>query len=281
MSDEITQTGSVVTDAGSSAAPTQDWRTAIPEDLRSDPSLTDIKDVGNLAKSYINSQKLIGKNRISLPGEGATNQEWGQFYDSLGRPEKPDAYNFGERPVMAEGLEYDEQFEGAFKNLAHQAGLTSNQAKTLFDGYHEYVNGKVTSEGQDSAAQAGQWVDSLKKEFGKAYDERVDLAQRAVQTYGSPELNEWLDNTGMGNNPMIVKMFAKIGEGLAEGRSDATSQRSFTMTPDQARQEIARYNRDSDFMQAYNSGDHGGHAEAVAKMNNLFQLAYPDETPIS
>lgn len=281
MSDEVTQTGSVVTDAGSSAAPTQDWRTAIPEDLRSDPSLTDIKDVGNLAKSYINSQKLIGKNRIALPGENATDQEWGQFYDSLGRPEKPEAYNFGDRPVMPEGMQYDEQFETTFKGLAHQAGLTPQQAKTLYDGYHNYVGNKMTSEGQDTEAQANQWVDSLKKEFGKAYDERVDLAQRAVETYGSPELNEWLDNTGMGNNPMIVKMFAKIGEGLAEGVADSTSQRSFTMTPDQARQEIARYNRDGDFMNAYNNGDHTSHAEAVQKMNNLFQLAYPDETPIS
>lgn len=278
---EVTQTGSVVTNAGSSAAPTQDWRTGIPEDLRSDPSLADIKDVGNLAKSYVNSQKLIGKNRISLPGEDATDQEWGQFYNSLGRPEQPDAYNFGERPVMPEGVQYDEQFEGTFKNLAHTAGLTPKQAKQIYDGYHEYVGNKLTSEGQTSEAQASQWVDSLKQEFGKAYDERVDLAQRAVETYGSPELTEWLDNTGMGNNPMIVKMFAKIGENLAEGRPDISSQRSFTMTPDQARQEISRYNRDSDFMNAYNSGDHAGHAQAVQKMNNLFQLAYPDDNPIA
>jgi len=52
------------------------------------------------------------------------------------------------------------------------------------------------------------------------------------------------------------------------------------MTPDQARQEIARFNRDPEFMKAYQDSENQGHSEAVEKMNALFQLAYPDETPV-
>ena len=52
------------------------------------------------------------------------------------------------------------------------------------------------------------------------------------------------------------------------------------MTPDQARQEIARFNRDPEFMKAYQNGDNPNHSEAVEKMNALFKLAYPDETPV-
>ena len=79
---------------------------------------------------------------------------------------------------------------------------------------------------------------------------------------------------------MFVKLFAKIGEGVAEGRSDTASARAFTMTPDQAKQEIARYNRDGEFMKAYSSGDHTGHQAALDKMNSLYKLAFPDETPV-
>ena len=79
---------------------------------------------------------------------------------------------------------------------------------------------------------------------------------------------------------MFVKLFAKIGEGIAEGGTDAAQARSFVMTPQQAQQEIARYNRDQTFMTAYTSGDHVGHREAVAKMDSLYKLAYPDETPV-
>ena len=284
MSDQE-QTGSVIT--GSSDAPATDaqapadWRSGLPEDIRNDPSLADIKDVGAMAKSYINGQKLIGKNRISLPGEGATDEEWSAFHSQLGRPEKSSLYDFGERPALPDGLEYDEGFETAYKDLAFKAGLTSQQAKTIFDGYHEYIQSKSTLEGENTAAQSAAWVESLKKEFGKAYNERVELASRAVDTYGDGDLKEWLDNSGMGNNPMMVKLFAKIGEGIAEGRSDSVQDRGFIMTPDQAKQEIARYNRDQTFMSAYQNGDNPGHAEAVKKMDSLFKLAYPDETPIN
>ena len=102
MSDQE-QTGSVLT--GSSDASTTDakapadWRSGLPDDVRNDPSLSDIKDVGSMAKSYINGQKLIGKNRIALPAEGATDEEMSMFHSQLGRPEKADGRQGYRSPV--------------------------------------------------------------------------------------------------------------------------------------------------------------------------------------
>ena len=123
MSDQE-QTGSVLT--GSSDASTTDaqapadWRSGLPEEVRNDPSLSDIKDVGSMAKSYINGQKLIGKNRIALPVEGATDEEISMFHSQLGRPEKADGYQFGDRPSLPEGMQYDEAFETQFKDLSYK-----------------------------------------------------------------------------------------------------------------------------------------------------------------
>ena len=39
----------------------------IPEELREHPSLSPIKDVGNLARSYVNAQRLIGRDKVPLP----------------------------------------------------------------------------------------------------------------------------------------------------------------------------------------------------------------------
>lgn len=284
MSDDKT-TGSVLT-GSSDAVPAPDaqapvdWKASLPEDVRADPSLADIKDVGSMAKSYINGQKLIGKNRIALPDEKATDEEWSSFHSSVGRPETAKDYKFGEKPALPEGVQYDEAFENNFRETSYKAGLTPKQAQAIYDDYHKYIGQKAELEGKTTAAESAEWVNSLKKELGKAYDERVDLAKRAVDSYGDDSLKGWLADTGMGNNPMFVKLFAKVGEGLAEGKSDAGSQRAFVMTPDQAKAEIARYNRDSTFMQAYASGEHASHNEAVTKMNSLYRLAYPDETPV-
>src|ERR1700675_2616902 len=42
----------------------------LPEDVRADPSLKPFKDAGGLAKSYIDTKKMVG-NSIRLPDEGA------------------------------------------------------------------------------------------------------------------------------------------------------------------------------------------------------------------
>ena len=41
-----------------------DFLGSIPEDLRDHPSLSPIKDVENIARSYVNAQKLIGAENI-------------------------------------------------------------------------------------------------------------------------------------------------------------------------------------------------------------------------
>ena len=44
-----------------------DFLSMIPEDLREHPSLTPIKDVSNLARSYVNAQRLNGADKLAFP----------------------------------------------------------------------------------------------------------------------------------------------------------------------------------------------------------------------
>ena len=41
-----------------------DWLDSIDEALKTEPSLSDIKDVNSLAKSYVHAQKMIGADKI-------------------------------------------------------------------------------------------------------------------------------------------------------------------------------------------------------------------------
>ena len=170
MSDDKT-TGSVLT-GSSDAVPAPDaqapvdWRASLPEDVRADPSLADIKDVSSMAKSYINGQKLIGKNRIALPDDKATDEEWSSFHSSVGRPESAKEYQFGEKPALPEGLEFDEAFEQSFRDISYNAGLTPKQAQAIYDGYHKYIGQKAELEGKTTSAESAEWVNSLKKEYG-------------------------------------------------------------------------------------------------------------------
>lgn len=276
MSEEATGSAEAATetavessvDTGSSV----DWKNALPDDVKTDPSLADIKDVGGLAKSYIHAQKMVGTDKISLPTENATPEEMNAFYDRLGRPKE---YEFT-KAELPEGMDYNEDMEKQMKALMHSAGLTNKQANDLNNGYLKYMSEQFTNQKTADENQKAEWYKTLKTDLGKAFDEQVDLSQRAARELGGDDFLTWLDNTGQGNNPMFVKMFAKVGQMMAEAGAEPGKPQSFEMTPESARAEIARLQRDPNFMEQYNNKETDGHKEAVKKFGRLFEYAYPD-----
>lgn len=92
------------------------------------------KDPKALAKHAFNQEKLLG-NAIRVPKEDATPEEREAFLNKLGRPEKPDGYQFEPPKDMPEGMPYDGEFANGFKAKAHELGLTAQQAAGLHDFY--------------------------------------------------------------------------------------------------------------------------------------------------
>jgi hypothetical protein len=257
-----------VADTGSSA----DWRSSIDQEIAGDPSLADIKDLNGLAKSYINAQKMVGADKIVLPGANASEDEMNEFYNRLGRPEK---YEF-DKVELPDGFEHSEPMDTAMKQLMHETGLTNAQANKLYTGYLQYLGNEYNEAVGQNDQMRSEWHTQLKKDLGKAFDESVDLSQRAAKELGGEELLKWFDETGQGDNPMFVKLFAKVGKMMSEAGAEPGEVRSFEMTPDSAQQEIARLQRDPNFMNQYTDKEAQGHAEAIKKMEYLFSYAYPD-----
>ena len=52
-----------------------DWKESLSEELRSDKSLENIKDIEGLAKSYVHAQKLVGADKIPVPNKFATEKD--------------------------------------------------------------------------------------------------------------------------------------------------------------------------------------------------------------
>src|SRR3990167_9967125 len=104
------------------------WRETIPEDIRNDASLKDIKDLTGLAKGYVSAQKLIG-SKINIPKEG-DEAAWNDLYGKLGRPESPDKYQV-KRPELPKEMGYDENAEKQFLPVAHKIGLNGKQVDAL------------------------------------------------------------------------------------------------------------------------------------------------------
>ena len=106
------------------------WLSSLPEELRTNPSLTSFTNVENLAKSYISTKEMVGKKGAIIPGEKATDEEWSGFFDSLGRPPL-DKYEI----QMPKDVSVNKDLVGKFKEVFHKSGLLPKQAQPIFYNY--------------------------------------------------------------------------------------------------------------------------------------------------
>ena len=240
------------------------WKDALPEDVKQDPSMQAIQTVDNLAKSYVNAQKMIGADKIIVPNKYAEANEWQDVFTKLGLPESPDKYE-----IAVNGKEVDKEFFDNFKQAAHGAGVLPTQAQKLFDWDNEASEKNVQDQTNQKQATEQQAVDSLKSEWGSAYDSKLKAAQAGVAHYGNEELIDYLEETGLGNNPNLIKTFAKIGETLSEDAFKDGGQTNFGMTPQDAQTQINSVMADK--KHPYHDKYHPNHTNAVAEVSKLFE----------
>ncbi|HCP6331920.1 TPA: peptidase [Escherichia coli] len=127
----------------------------------------------------------------------------------------PEKYEF----QAAEGIELDAEALKDFEPVARDLNLTNEQAQKLVDAYPKILAGVQQRQAEAWQAQTEQWAADVKadKEIGgDKLTANLSAAQRALDQFGTPELKEYLNTTGLGNHPDLVKTFVKIGKAMSE-----------------------------------------------------------------
>lgn len=127
----------------------------------------------------------------------------------------PEKYEF----TTAEGVELDADAMKDFEPVARDLNLTNEQAQKLVDAYPKIMAGVQQRQADAWQKQTEGWAESVKtdKEIGgDKLEGNLSAAQRALDQFGTPELKEYLNGTGLGNHPELVKAFIKIGKSMSE-----------------------------------------------------------------
>lgn len=136
--------------------------------------------------------------------------------DKEQKPEgAPEKYEFN----AAEGVELDTEALKDFEPVARELNLTNEQAQKLVDAYPKILAGVQQRQADAWQKQTEGWAEAVKadKEIGgDKLESNLSAAQRALDQFGNPELKEYLNVTGMGNHPELVKAFVKIGKAMSE-----------------------------------------------------------------
>ncbi|EBR8884974.1 peptidase [Salmonella enterica subsp. enterica serovar Ohio] len=127
----------------------------------------------------------------------------------------PEKYEF----QAAEGVELDTEALKEFEPVAREMNLTNEQAQKLVDVYPKILAGVQQRQAEAWQQTTEQWAADVKadKEIGgDKLPSNLSAAQRALDQFGTPELKEYLNTTGLGNHPDLVKTFVKIGKAMSE-----------------------------------------------------------------
>ncbi|HBQ5860071.1 peptidase [Klebsiella quasipneumoniae] len=157
----------------------------------------------------------------SVDGEGqqekAENQDGEQQKTEKEQKQEgaPEKYEF----TAAEGVDLDTEALKDFEPVARELNLTNEQAQKLVDAYPKILAGVQQRQAEAWQAQTEEWAATVKadKEIGgDKLTANLGVAQRALDTFGTPELKEYLNGTGLGNHPELVKAFVKVGKAMSE-----------------------------------------------------------------
>lgn len=244
-------------------------RAAFPEEIRGEKVFDQIKDIPTLAKNYVESQKYIG-GAIKIPGEGATPEEKAAYREKLGVPAKVEDYGL---KVEEGDTTMDAAFLGRFLETAHINGVSKAQAEGLLRWWGEEA-ASVTEQADKGLETA---FAELQTEWGGAAPRNIALAERAVLTLGGQEARDFFDSSGLGNNPTLVKLFAKVGKMMAEEgliSGDVENIPGLEDAKNLAHEII--FNKEHKLHEAYTKAEHPQHDEALKEVTRLMQLAHPE-----
>lgn len=199
-----------------------------------------INDVETLAKRARETEKHVGSS-IRVPGKDATDEERETFLNKLGRPEKPEGYEFSPPKDLPEDIPYDGERASAFAAEAHKLGLTKDQAASLHDWFIGNTvadfNGLQEQAGAQTAEAAKAETEKLTKLWGPLTGDQMktnlSFADRALRDVGGEDVRAELQRVGLigkeGNmilSAPIAVMMAKVGRSLYKEddvlRGDAT-----------------------------------------------------------
>ncbi|WP_154058962.1 peptidase, partial [Pseudescherichia vulneris] len=128
----------------------------------------------------------------------------------------PEKYEF----KTTEGQELDTAALEQFEPIARELNLTNEQAQKMVDLYGTQILPMVQKQQAEAWQKTTeQWAADVKadKEIGgDKLTANIGVAQRALETFGTPDLKEYLNASGLGNHPELIKVFVKVGKAMSE-----------------------------------------------------------------
>ena len=122
-------------------------------------------------------------------------------------------------PTLPEGMELDQGLLDAIGPVASELKLSNGHFQMLVDKFIEANAAGASQRQQDWAKTVSDWGEQAQNDpdMGGAKWEGTKTAALSVITrFGTPELKTYLEASGAGNHPEVIRLMAKVGAMIGE-----------------------------------------------------------------
>lgn len=255
------------------------FREALPEDIRSHAALAKIENIEGLGRSFINAQQMIGKDPsrvVEIPAADKP-EELKAVMTKMGAPADASGYTLTPAEGLPAYLGPDQELSKGFLEHAAKEGMLPSHVQNTYAWMTGVLAETAKTQEAQELATSETNIRQLEAEFGPAFDQKIALVNHAIDRVGGEELRKVLNDAGIGANPVVIKSYLQVAGLLTEDNAgDGGGGGGFgsTLSPDEARSKgkalLEQASRSSDMAERRRLNDDA---------QKFFQMASPGNVP--
>lgn len=121
--------------------------------------------------------------------------------------------------AVPDGVEAEGPLLDQFRSVAKELKLPQAKAQQIVDLYTGAMQQMDEARSQAWQDVNNEWIGATKKDAeigGAQFDASIRVAQKALREFGSDGLRQFLEETGGGNHPEVIRLLVKVGKAIAE-----------------------------------------------------------------
>ena len=197
------------------------WHSQAPEgyeDLREDKSLSTIKNVFALGRSYVHVRKQVPMDKMPRPNENWGDADWEDFHKAGGRPDT--AADYGDLPAPEHWndklLPWD-KVKSDWQETFHRIGLSKKQADAIREQNDTHDAAYSLALANAETERNTQLWDRLHDKWGGAYDQRVARGTKAIERGTGDDEGFYQRVLEKVNGSIdLIELMANIEDGFSE-----------------------------------------------------------------
>lgn len=252
------------------------WRECLPEDIRNEKSLDVCTTLQGMASQVVNSQKAIGKNKVSVITDTSSPTELDAFYTAGGRPKVAEDYPYEPDKDIPEEL-HDPERISRLKAVFFEGGGSLSLWKKLVKLDNEETKRLMATADAEDKTELDTAEQGLKDKWGMAYEERVHVVNRFINETTEEGEQRVKFIAKYGRDPLFVEWAAEVGKKLIEHK--ALVAEITQSTPKEATKKIEELQATEGYLNGeLERSNPARHQRIVKELEELYKLAYPVST---